>query len=70
MDSESELFKEMAKLDKEILKMIDKDPDLAEVYSEEMGEQPGDVVYLPRSPTKEEWALALKRSKQGQNGSE
>ena len=71
MDTESELFKEMAKLDKEILKMIDQDSDLAEVYAEEMdGEQPGDVVYLPRSPTKEEWDLALKRSKQGQNGLE
>jgi hypothetical protein len=64
MDTESELFKEMAKLDKQILEMIDKDPDLAEVYSEEMGEQPGDVVYLPRNPTKEEWDLALKRSRE------
>ena len=64
MDTESELFEKMAKLDKEILELIEKDPDLAEKYAEEMGEQPGEVVYLPRMPTKEEWDLALKRSKQ------
>lgn len=64
MDTESELFEKMAKLDKEILELIEKDPDLAEKYAEEMGEQPGEVVYLPRMPTKEEWDLALKRSRQ------
>lgn len=64
MDTESELFEKMAKLDKEILEMIEKDPDLAEKYAEEMGERAGEVVYLPRMPTKEEWDLALKRSRQ------
>jgi hypothetical protein len=65
MDTETELFEKMAKLDKEILEMIEQDPELVEKYIEEMeGEQPGEVVYLPRAPTKEEWDLALKRSKQ------
>ena len=64
MGTESELFEKMAKLDKEILELIEKDPDLAEMYAEEIGEQPGDIVYLPRMPTKEEWDLALKRSRE------
>lgn len=64
MDIESELFEKMAKLDREILEMIEKDPELAGKYIEEMGEQPGEVVYLPRMPTKEEWDLALKRSRE------
>lgn len=64
MDTESGLFREMAKLDREILELIEKDPELARKYIEEMGEQPGAVVYLPRMPTKEEWDLALKRSRE------
>ena len=55
---EKELFKEMAKLDRELLAMIEADPELGEVYAEEMGEAPGSVVYLPRAPTPEDWARA------------
>jgi len=55
---EKELFKEMAKLDRELLAMIEADPELGEVYAEEMGEAPGSVVYLPRVPTPEDWARA------------
>lgn len=64
MDTESELFEKISKLDREILELIEKDPDLAEKYIREIGEQPGSVVYLPRMPTKEEWDLALKRSRE------
>jgi len=64
METEEELFKEMAKLDREILEMIDQNPELAEKYIQEMGERPGEIVYLPRMPTKEEWDLALERSRQ------
>jgi hypothetical protein len=53
-----ELFKEMAKVDRELLAMIDADPDLGEIYAEELGEAPGSVVYLPRAPTPEDWAKA------------
>lgn len=48
----------MAKLDRELLSMIEADPELGEVYAEEMGEAPGSVVYLPRVPTPEDWARA------------
>ena len=34
---EKELFQEMAKLDRELLAMIEADPELGEVYAEEMG---------------------------------
>ena len=47
---EKELFREMAKLDRELLAMIEDDPELGEIYSEELGEAPGSVVYLPQSP--------------------
>jgi hypothetical protein len=53
---DEELFKEMAKLDRELQAMIDSDPDLEEIYLEELGEAPGSVVYLPRAPTEEDWA--------------
>lgn len=52
------LFKEMAKLDAELQAMIKSDPELEEIYVEEMGEAPGSVVYLPRAPTPEDWARA------------
>ena len=52
------LFKEMAKLDAELQAMIKADPELEEIYVEEMGEAPGSVVYLPRAPTPEDWARA------------
>ena len=52
------LFKEMAKLDADLLAMIEADPELGEIYAEEMGEAPGSVVYLPRAPTPEDWARA------------
>jgi len=52
------LFKEMAKLDVELQAMIKADPELEEIYVEEMGEAPGSVVYLPRAPTPEDWARA------------
>ena len=52
------LFKEMARLDRELQAMIEADPELGEIYAEEMGEAPGSVVYLPRAPTPEDWARA------------
>ena len=55
---EEALFKEMAKLDAELQAMIKSDPELEEIYVEEMGEAPGSVVYLPRAPTPEDWARA------------
>jgi hypothetical protein len=55
---EKELFKEMARLDAELLDMIEADPELEEIYAEEMGEAPGSVVYLPQAPTPEDWARA------------
>jgi hypothetical protein len=55
---EEALFKEMAKLDADLLAMIEADPELEEIYVEEMGEAPGSVVYLPRAPTPEDWARA------------
>ena len=55
---EEALFKEMAKLDAELQAMIEADPELEEIYAEEMGEAPGSVVYLPRAPTPEDWARA------------
>lgn len=63
MDEEA-LFKEMAKLDAELLAMIKADPELEVIYVEEMGEDPGSVVYLPRAPTSEDWAKAAKLAKQ------
>ena len=61
---EEALFKEMAKLDRELLAMIEADPELEEIYVEEMGEAPGSVVYLPRAPTPEDWAKAAELAKQ------
>ncbi len=55
---EKELFKEMAKLDAELQAMMEVDPELEEIYAEEMGEAPGFVVYLPRAPTPDDWARA------------
>ena len=55
---EKELFREMARLDTELLAMIEADPELGEVYAEEMGEAPGSVVYLPDAPTPADWARA------------
>ncbi|MDD4776449.1 MAG: hypothetical protein PHG75_08050 [Syntrophomonas sp.] len=55
---EKELFREMARLDTELLAMIEADPELGEVYAEELGEAPGSVVYLPRAPTLADWARA------------
>jgi hypothetical protein len=52
------IFREMAKLDKELQAMIESDPELEEIYIEELGEAPGSVVYLTRAPTPEDWARA------------
>ena len=52
------IFREMAKLDADLQAMIEADPELEEIYAEEMGEAPGSVLYLPRAPTSEDWASA------------
>ena len=52
------IFREMAKLDADLLAMIEADPELEEIYVEELGEVPGSVLYLPRAPTPEDWARA------------
>ena len=54
----------MARLDAELQAMIEADPELEEIYAEEMGEAPGSVVYLPRAPTPEDWAKAAELAKQ------
>ena len=56
---EATLFREMAKIDSELQAMIEVDPELEEIYVEELGEAPGSVLYLPRAPTPEDWARAL-----------
>ena len=61
---EEALFKEMAKLDADLLAMIEADPELEEIYAEEMGEAPGSVVYFSRVPTAEDWAEAAELAKQ------
>ena len=61
---EKELFREMARLDAELQAMIEADPELEEIYVEEMGEAPGSVVYLPEAPTPEDWAKAAELAKQ------
>jgi len=53
------IFREMAKLDDELQAMIEVDPELEEIYVEELGEAPGSVLYLHRAPTSEDWARAL-----------
>lgn len=58
------IFRKMAKLDAELQAMIKADPELEEIYVEEMGEAPGSVVYLPRAPTPEDWAKAAELAKQ------
>jgi hypothetical protein len=55
---EEALFKEMARVDRDLQALIEADPDLEETYLEELGEAPGSVVYLPRAPTPEDWARA------------
>ncbi len=52
------MFSEMAKIDCELQAMIAVDPELEEIYVEELGESPGSVLYLPRAPTLEDWARA------------
>ena len=52
------IFREMAKLDADLLAMIEADPELEEIYAEEMGEALGSVLYLSRAPTAEDWARA------------
>ena len=63
MDVET-IFSEMAKLDRELQAMIADDPELEEIYAEEMGEASGSVLYLPRAPTPEDWAKAADLAKQ------
>ncbi|MCK9565397.1 MAG: hypothetical protein M0Q43_05040 [Methanothrix sp.] len=58
------IFSEMAKLDAELQAMIKADPELEEIYVEELGEPPGSVLYLPRAPTQEDWAKAAELAKQ------
>jgi hypothetical protein len=55
---EATLFREMAKIDSELQAMIEADPELEEIYVEELGEAPGSVLYLPRAPTPEDWDRA------------
>ena len=55
---EETLFREMAKIDSELQAMIEVDPELEEIYVEELGEAPGSVLYLPRAPTSEDWDRA------------
>ena len=55
---EATLFREMAKIDSELQAMIEADPELEEIYAEEMGEALGSVLYLSRAPTPEDWARA------------
>jgi hypothetical protein len=57
-DGGKELFREMARLDAELQAMIEADPELEEIYAEEMGEVAGSVIYLPEAPTPEDWARA------------
>ncbi len=60
MKKETEIYKEMAALDAQIQEMIKQSPDLAGVHEAVFdGEAPGDVVYLDRMPTAEEWARAI-----------
>ena len=65
-DEEIDAYKELVKLDMELNSMMEKDPDLVEVYCSEMDEEPGEVVLLPRVPTAEDWARAeeLARSRE------
>jgi hypothetical protein len=58
------IFSEMAKLDRELQAMIEADPELEEIYVEELGEASGSVLYLPRAPTPEDWAKAAELAKQ------
>ena len=58
------IFSEMAKLDAELQAMMEVDPELVEIYAEEMGEAPGSVLYLSRAPTPEDWAKAAELAKQ------
>jgi hypothetical protein len=60
---EKALFEAMAKLDAELLDLMKDSPELEEIYAEEMGEDPGSVVYLPRAPTPEDWARAQELAK-------
>ena len=58
------IFREMAELDRVLLAMIEADPELEEIYVEELGEASGSVLYLPRAPTPEDWAKAADLAKQ------
>jgi hypothetical protein len=58
------IFREMAELDRELQAMIEADPELEEIYVEELGEASGSVLYLPRAPTPEDWAKAAELAKQ------
>ena len=58
------IFSEMAELDRELQAMIEADPELEEIYVEELGEASGSVLYLPRAPTPEDWAKAAELAKQ------
>ncbi len=58
------IFREMAKIDDELQAMIEADPELEEIYAEEMGEDPGSVIYLQRAPTLEDWDKAAELAKQ------
>jgi hypothetical protein len=58
------IFREMAELDRVLQAMIEADPELEEIYVEELGEASGSVLYLPRAPTPEDWAKAAELAKQ------
>jgi hypothetical protein len=58
------IFREMAELDRVLQAMIEADPELEEIYVEELGEASGSVLYLPRAPTPEDWAKAADLAKQ------
>jgi hypothetical protein len=58
------IFREMAKLDAELQAMMEANSELEEIYAEEMGEDLGSVLYLPRAPTLDDWAKAAELAKQ------
>jgi hypothetical protein len=53
---------EMAVIDNELRALLQSSPKLAEGHEAEVKDL-GIVIYLPRSPTKEEWERALRMGK-------
>ena len=53
-----DLYSELAKIEVELDRLMKAQPELEEIYCSVMGEQPGEIVYLPRIPTAEDVARA------------